>query len=860
METVESNVSSPSLPLQSYPQQTLYRYSIDVLSNGTEYTSGNAHSNGVTIPALFLSIWKVTTASTTLSSDADVDYEGNGLLLARYGLSGVGSCDGLARIAADQQYKLGPLRAVFFIDHSCDSSSSADNHETYSPPSTSILSDVASLPSILYACQQESLSLIVPNPNDVDRVEQLVQLVHGNHAYPKVLLCSVPKANKEGSSSRNQQQWWKVFEDDHIIVHAARWSSISNDDRKHEVGIIYLFTFQRLVQQRYSIRSSIATTIVTCPDSILILPSVNTFDQQLHSITTNMMLTLNLPVIEIKNTNNKDTVIDHQTTLLHTYVLATANTTNVTKNVNPIRTYNTSHSILINHDRGTEPAACVSDPDLLVRGRQQTLSWRQCCDASLVQHFPFRSERCSISHTTNTDTFDCPATKAGLSNTSCHDNAVWLRTGTSLMFEVRSSTGPTSRIIDRNVLREHRRIKNGRLHKNGLEANESLAESRDSWPIKMKEFLLQPAMSTTATNRLNHDNLNSDENEIDLDIDDTTNDDCNRTCRLPSEDDVPTDRTDNKPQLLILGTGCASPSPYRSASGYALIIPRKSVISHGTSSTIIAVEVGESFCTQFHRYGEGRSLTEIQMIWISHAHWDHYGGLVNLLLQIQQIHGRNNAGIVERQQKRIKLNSNNVPYSELLSNKAVSTPFVVAPPKVLKYLRLVFDNPGLFYEEIQMQDTAAMDKALQSVNEQNQCLLRWINVRVDHSCLSFGFIMVLQVCETPFVIVFSGDTRPCKNLVDQCRTLTKHYKANKRVDFLLHEATFDDNELNMSITKKHSTVSEAVMVGRDIDAIRLLLTHFSQRYDHVPTLDVESARYDGRMNIGFALDGMKVFL
>ena len=498
METVESDVSSPSLSLQNYPQHTLFRYSIDVLSNGTEYSGGNAHSNGVAIPALFLSIWKVTAASATLSSDADadVDYEGNGLLLTRYGLSGVGSCDGLARIAADQQFKLGPLRAVFFIDHS-DASSSADNHETYSPPSTSILSDVASLPSILYACQQESLSLILPHPNDVDRVEQLVQLVHGNHAYPKILLCSIPETNQEGSSNQNQQQWWKVFEDDHIIVHATRWS---NDDRKHEVRIIYLFTFQHLVQQRYS-------TIGICPDSILILPSVDTFDQ-LHSNTNNMVLTLDLPVIEINTTNNKDTVIDHRTSLLHIFILATANTKDIPYNVNAKKQYNTSYSILINPDCGTDPAVFVSDPDLLVRGRQQTLSWKQCCDALLVQHFPFRAERCYTSHTTNTDTSDRPTTKAGQSNTSCHNNAVWLRTGTSLMFEVHSSTSPTSRIIDRNVLRELRRIKNGRLNKNGLGANESLAESRDSWPIKMKEFLLQPAMSTTATNRLNHDILN----------------------------------------------------------------------------------------------------------------------------------------------------------------------------------------------------------------------------------------------------------------------------------------------------------------------------------------------------------------
>ena len=189
-------------------------------------------------------------------------------------------------------------------------------------------------------------------------------------------------------------------------------------------------------------------------------------------------------------------------------------------------------------------------------------------------------------------------------------------------------------------------------------------------------------------------------------------------------------------------------------------------------------------------------------------------------------------------------------------------PYVVAPPKVLNYLRLIFDNPGLYYMEVHMDDATAMNRALQRLNETEQCLLRWMNVRVDHSCLSYGFVLVLQLkeCRKPYVFVFSGDTRPCRNLVDQCRALTKQYKASNRVDFLLHEATFDENELSMSITKKHSTVPEAVMVGRDIDAARLLLTHFSQRYDSVPTVDVESVRFGGRMNIGFALDGMKVFL
>jgi ribonuclease BN (tRNA processing enzyme) len=49
---------------------------------------------------------------------------------------------------------------------------------------------------------------------------------------------------------------------------------------------------------------------------------------------------------------------------------------------------------------------------------------------------------------------------------------------------------------------------------------------------------------------------------------------------------------------------------------------------------VIVFEVGEGFCTQWNRYSNGRTFDTIRAIWISHAHWDHYGGLVNLLLCI----------------------------------------------------------------------------------------------------------------------------------------------------------------------------------------------------------------------------------
>jgi ribonuclease BN (tRNA processing enzyme) len=77
--------------------------------------------------------------------------------------------------------------------------------------------------------------------------------------------------------------------------------------------------------------------------------------------------------------------------------------------------------------------------------------------------------------------------------------------------------------------------------------------------------------------------------------------------------------------------------------------------------------------------------------------------------------------------------------------------------------------------------------------------------------------------------------------------------------FLLHEATFQDEEQASAETKKHSTVSEAVGVGSDIPASRILLTHFSQRYVSLSkVMTTGSGRDDSsapKIPVGLAMDG-----
>jgi ribonuclease Z len=59
-------------------------------------------------------------------------------------------------------------------------------------------------------------------------------------------------------------------------------------------------------------------------------------------------------------------------------------------------------------------------------------------------------------------------------------------------------------------------------------------------------------------------------------------------------------------------------------------------------------------------------------------------------------------------------------------------------------------------------------------------------------------------------------------------------------DILIHEATFEDGMENEAVLKRHSTVGEALQVGKRMRAKTILLTHFSQRYPRIPPLQASS--------------------
>ncbi|KAG0198567.1 Zinc phosphodiesterase ELAC protein 2 [Mortierella sp. GBA30] len=283
--------------------------------------------------------------------------------------------------------------------------------------------------------------------------------------------------------------------------------------------------------------------------------------------------------------------------------------------------------------------------------------------------------------------------------------------------------------------------------------------------------------------------------------------------------------------LTALGTGSSHPSKYRNVSANLLDAHQDGTFLLDTGEGTY----GQMF-RQFGGYKRSANQTtsvddkikNLKGIFISHLHADHHLGIVT---------------IIDRWNKLRE------PSSEPL--------YMIAPLKFNTFLQELSDVQDFGYKNVRFIESedivywrdARRDHRKRSIMPVLKGLLESSGfedistVDVIHCPWSYGISMTHR---EGWKVVYSGDTRPCENMV----------KAGEGATVLLHEATFEDDMQDFALKKRHSTTQEAIMVGEGMEAKFTLLTHFSQRYPKIPRFDSE----DKSTVIGICFDLMSVRL
>ncbi|KAI9829945.1 MAG: hypothetical protein M1819_005917 [Sarea resinae] len=276
-------------------------------------------------------------------------------------------------------------------------------------------------------------------------------------------------------------------------------------------------------------------------------------------------------------------------------------------------------------------------------------------------------------------------------------------------------------------------------------------------------------------------------------------------------------------EIITLGTGSALPSKYRNVSATLLRVP-------GYGSYLL--DCGENTLGQLKRVFKPSELKEVlrdlKMIWISHLHADHHLGTVSVIKAWYQEHyGQRSAESGSEEKKRLFVVSDRAminwldEYASVESyghDKLMAMSVENAVPSKEKRSTLTWkDNEPIALVE------DGKDDALGSLFKSATGLSDIQSVAVQHCA---GAKAVSLTFPNGFKFSYSGDCRPCNNFAI----------IGKDSTVVLHEATFDDELHGDALAKKHSTTSEALGVAAKMRAKRVILTHFSQRYQRIPVM------------------------
>lgn len=289
--------------------------------------------------------------------------------------------------------------------------------------------------------------------------------------------------------------------------------------------------------------------------------------------------------------------------------------------------------------------------------------------------------------------------------------------------------------------------------------------------------------------------------------------------------------------VFVGGTAASVPTATRGLSSYMLRAGGKRIL----------IDCGEG--TQ-HQFARSIGLPEIDAIFITHLHLDHWFGLVGILKTFD-LRDRDRPLAVYGPpylEDRIKamtgiLGRTGYPLEIRQLEEFEAVPFdeFVIHSFPVEHRTQAY---GYRFEEATRRGRVDMERAKHFGIEGPDigALLRGETVN------GIDALSVIGPPRPGRCVVFSGDTAPCAN------TRNAAYQA----DLLIHEATFGDDEQARAKKTGHSTARQAAELAAESGAKRLVLTHVSAREHWKTLLQQAKEAYVGPVKIAADFDEYEI--
>lgn len=298
-------------------------------------------------------------------------------------------------------------------------------------------------------------------------------------------------------------------------------------------------------------------------------------------------------------------------------------------------------------------------------------------------------------------------------------------------------------------------------------------------------------------------------------------------------------------KLTILGCYAATPRSFTNPTSQVLEIKNR----------LFLIDCGEG--TQVELRRNKIKFSGINHVFISHLHGDHCYGLIGLISTFMllgrttDLHIYGPKGIKEMILLQIKLGGGFTVYKLFfyeLSSKISETIFeddkVIVKTIPLKHR--IYTNGFLFQEKL--GERKLNINAVQNYDI-DKCYYQRIKSGGDIT-LDNGTIIPNESLSTdpplPKNYAFCSDTAYNEEIIP----------IIKNVDVLYHESTFLESEAEKAPRTMHSTAKEAAQIAKLANVKKLILGHFSTRYDNIQMFKTEAQTIFE--NVELAHDG-KVF-